>query len=135
MNRYMEIEEKHKAERRELTDRVDQERLHSHPGDYMLAYGIGYIRMEDREKAFSMNSRHRSELKDLIEEDTDGTGFIYDMFIAAMHDTEYALTDDVKQVIDILDMTEEDIQGNPALQRGFLKAQEHYRRKQGDNYD
>lgn len=29
----------------------------------------------------------------------------------------------------------EDIQGNPALQRGFLKAQEHYRRKHGDNYD
>ena len=89
MNRYREIEEKHKAERRELTDRVDQERLHSHPGDYMLAYGIGYIRMEDREKAFSMNARHRSELKDIIEED---------------------------------------IHGNPALQRGFLKAQEHYRK-------
>lgn len=28
----------------------------------------------------------------------------------------------------------EDIQDNPALQRGFLKAQEHYR-KQVDNYE
>lgn len=128
MNRYREVEEKHKAERRELTDRVDRERMHSHPDEYMLAYGIGYIRMEDREKAFSMNARHRKELEDLIKEDTDGTWFIYDMFMTAMHDTEYAVNYDVKQVFDMLDMTEEDVHDNPALQSGFLKAQEQYRK-------
>lgn len=53
--------------------------------------------------------------------------FLYDMFVAEMHNHEYSLTWDLKEVLDDLNITMEDIVTNPIMREELIKADMHIR--------
>ena len=87
--------------------------------------GGGYI-LKDRLKAmeFMFDSIHK-ELEAAIEADTDGTGFIYDMFRYELANHEYGITGELDETLDALGLTEEDINASTALTNGLGLAIEN----------
>lgn len=94
--------------------------------DKIFSLGHGsYIRKADAQAMEDMFTRHKKELWEEINKDTDGTGFIYDMFVYELANKEYCYTLDEQETLDYLGITKEDIQNNTNLKKGLRKAINH----------
>lgn len=84
--------------------------------------GGGYMLKTDVENYRNMRNRHSEEMKQAIEKDKTGDGFIYDMFICELANHEYGYTGEVEDTLEALGLTIDEINGNPAMKHGFEKA-------------
>jgi hypothetical protein len=91
----------------------------------------GYYPRAEAVRLHEMLGRFEKNLKDAIEADTTGEGFIFDMFDYTLADHEYGYTHDTSSALDALDLTKEQIKNNPLLLRGFELAKKNQLEKQG----
>lgn len=86
-----------------------------------IGYG-GFIRKIDKQAYLEMIRETNEEKNKLIADDSDGSGFIYDMFYYELNNHEYSYTYDISDTLDALGYTEEDIQNDKRLANGLSKA-------------
>jgi hypothetical protein len=89
--------------------------------------GGGFMRKTDAKSLGNMLLRHSKEMEQAIAQDTEGTGFILDMFEYELANHEYNITYSVEPTLDALGITAEDLAKNPALLYGLNKASENQR--------
>jgi hypothetical protein len=101
-------------------------KLGLNPDDTSKIRGLGIVggfyRKTDAGGFHKMVNRHRQELAAAIATDKTGEGFILDMFRYELANHEYCYTGDIDETLDALDLTQQDIDQNPALQHGLKKA-------------
>ena len=96
-------------------------------GDKILSIGAGgYIKKCDRQKFIQMIHNHDKELKESIKSDLTGEGFIKDMFLYELANHEYCLTNDLTETLEVLGLTNEEINNSKSLKNGLNKAIEEY---------
>lgn len=91
---------------------------------YRLPIGGSFIRKKDAPAMHEMFDRHEREMDEAIKADTDGTGFIFQMFCEEMRNHEYSYTGDLTDTLGALGLTGEEIEARPNLKAGLMKAQE-----------
>lgn len=84
--------------------------------------GGGYIKKSDSALLDNMTTKHEKEMKESIENDLTGEGFIYDMFKYELANHEYGYTYEIEDTLDCLDLTMDDINKEPKLLHGLYKA-------------
>ena len=82
----------------------------------------GFFRKTDVPALKAMFERHHSEIKEAIEADKRGDGFIYDMFAYELANHEYCYTEDPSEALQALRLTPEDIENNPKMRRALKRA-------------
>lgn len=85
-------------------------------------YNHVFYKQSDSAKLTELLDRHSRELKESIDKDKKGTGFIYQMFIYSLYYWEYSTTKNIKDALKSLDLTNEDINNNKALKTGLNLA-------------
>ena len=93
---------------------------------YKLGSTGGFYRREDSALIFGTLERHEIEKREAIAADTDGTGYIYDMFLYELANHEYCVTYDLEPTLDACGLTEEEVLASPALLAGLKKAKKDY---------
>lgn len=84
--------------------------------------GGGFIRKTDSEALGEMWSRQKKEMKDAIDNDTTGDGFIFDMFAYELANHEYGYTGEIEPALDALGLTIDEINASESLLYGLNKA-------------
>lgn len=97
--------------------------------DKVVAFGDsgGFYRKEDQPKLRAMFERHAKERQDAIEQDKTGLGFVQDMFVAVLSDTEYPYTGDASDALDRLGYTLQDVMSDKRLLNGLKAAKKKLR--------
>lgn len=86
--------------------------------------GGGFVQKKDHALLHETMDRHQKEMKEAIAADSDGTGFIYEMFLYEMDNHEYGYTGDLEDTLDALGMTLEEIAASEKLTVGLEKAKQ-----------
>lgn len=95
--------------------------------DKILHIGGGcYIRKTDREVFHELVDRLDREKQEAIAADTTGDGIIKDMFLYELANHEYCITYDLKDTLEALGLTVDEINADPRLLRGLEKALTQY---------
>lgn len=81
--------------------------------------GGGFIRKTDSKALGEMSSRHKKEMKDAIDNDTIGDGFIFDMFAYELANHEYGYTGEIEPALDALGLTIDEINASESLLYGL----------------
>lgn len=84
--------------------------------------GGGFIRRTDTREFNEMFERHEKEMKEAIDADLTGEGFILDMFDYELGNHEYCITWDVEPTLDALGFTIEEVEADAKLLHGLNKA-------------
>lgn len=92
----------------------------------------GFIRKADLAHFHDTMEALSIEAQAAIDEDTDGTGFIKDMFLYELANHEYCITYDLEPTLDALNLTEDQVLENPKLMKGLKLAREEYLRSYED---
>lgn len=133
-NQYREMRRKHQAEvnnfpmkfafgDEQVKKMLAEWKLSMNDLDKIVSTGFGgYLLKTDVENYKAMGRRHSEEMKQAIENDKTGDGFIYDMFIYELANHEYGYTGEVEDTLGALGMTLEEINANPAMKHGFEMA-------------
>lgn len=79
-------------------------------------------RSKDADLLHQTLERHKAELAAAIAEDKTGDGFIYLMFLERLCYYEYEWTGNIKEALDDLGYTMEQIEADARLLHGFQKA-------------
>ena len=101
------------------------------PNDTHLITSIGaggFIRKADLAHFHDTMESLEIEAQAAIDADTDGTGFIKDMFLYELANHEYCITYDLEPTLDALNLTEDQVLENPKLMKGLKLAREEYLR-------
>jgi hypothetical protein len=85
-------------------------------------FGGGFIRRENSKDLLKMMARQEIELYKNIEEDTDGTGFAFEMLNYELSSHEYNYTRDEQPTLDALGLGETEFQRYPQLQTALKNA-------------
>jgi hypothetical protein len=85
-------------------------------------FGGGFIRRENSKDLLKMMARQEIELYKNIEEDTDGTGFAFEMLNYELSNHEYNYTWDEQPTLDALGLGETEFQRYPQLQTALKNA-------------
>lgn len=88
--------------------------------------GGGFIRKTDSEAFGNMFERHEKEMKEAIEADTTGEGFILGMFDYELANHEYCITWELDDTLRALDLTIDEVKASPALSHGLKLARSKY---------
>jgi hypothetical protein len=98
------------------------------PDDTDKIYRVsdGFIRKTDSKAFNEMWDRFESEQERAMNEDKDGTGYIYDMFEYELANHEYGYTYDLRDTLDCLDLTLPQIKADKRLRTGLNKALKKY---------
>jgi len=96
-------------------DPTETDKVYSIPGG-------GFIRKTDSKALQEIFDRHEKEMKEAIETDKTGEGFIYDMFYYELSNHEYIITYDTYDAIQALGLTIEEVQHNSLLLKGLQNA-------------
>ena len=102
-------------ERWGLDPEKDQDKLYRIPGG-------GFNEVADR---------HAAELEAAKKSDTDGTGFLYQMFLYELDNHEYGYTGDLEDTLDCLGLTWEELKASPAMLKALDKASTEIREREG----
>lgn len=89
---------------------------------YKLGDTGGYYRRDDAVKLHDMFDRQDKELRDAIEADATGEGFVFEMFKYELSNHEYVLTHNISDTLESLGLTVEEINDSEKLLRGLKKA-------------
>ena len=82
----------------------------------------GFVKKTDYKALWDMIHRHQQEIKDQIEADKTGEGFIYDMFYTELANHEYSYTLDPTEALRACSIQPLQIEQDPRLNKGFCKA-------------
>ena len=82
----------------------------------------GFVKKTDYKALWDMIHRHQQEIKDQIEADKTGEGFIYDMFYTELANHEYSYTGDPTEALRACSVQPLQIEQDPRLNKGFCKA-------------
>jgi len=134
MNKYLELKERHQeainnfplmfafsnkqfAEGMEKLDlkETDTEKIIS------INYG-GYTKKTDLKAFHDLIDKYEAERKEAVNNDIDGTGFIFDMFKYELGNHEYCYTYDTQDTLDALGYTMDDIRADEKLLKGLELA-------------
>lgn len=86
-------------------------------------YGAGDIMLkEDVPKYLELVRKQKKEIRDAIEEDETGDGFIYSMFSYELSNHEYGYTEDPTDALNAVPISIEEIKKNPRIFKAFQKA-------------
>lgn len=94
---------------------TDTDKIHSIGGG-------GYIRKTDSAALSELLDRHDKEMKEAIDSDTSGNGFIFDMFSYELANHEYNYTGEIGPTLDALGLTIDEINACDKLLYGLKKA-------------
>lgn len=93
---------------------------------YKMGSTGGFYRREDSKLIVDTLSQNSREMREAIAADTDGTGFVKDMFLYELANHEYCITYDLEPTLDALGMTEDEVLASPALKNGLILARREY---------
>lgn len=139
-NRYLEMKKQHEEEFNNfpIAWAFNQEQFNEgiaklglEPTDInsiVSVFGGGFIRKENSKDLLKMMARQEIELYKNIEEDTDGTGFAFEMLNYELSNHEYNYTRDEQPTLDALGLDEADFQRYPQLQAALKNAKIAQRR-------
>lgn len=135
MNRYQALSEKHQREFNKLPlgfaycDKQFNEMMLKwglHPKkdlDKLIRIpGGGFIQKKDLQLLKDVTRKNNQEMQAAIDNDPDGTNFIYEMFYYELCNHEFDYTRELDDTLYSLGYTLEDIQTNPKLKNGLEKA-------------
>ena len=137
--KYLKLKEKHQKEvndfpfgfafsNEQFKDMMKKFGLKEKDTDKIYSLGAGgYIKKTDAEAMHNMFKRHRKEIENEIQNDKDGTGFIYEMFRYELSDHEYCVTYDIEPTLDALGLTLDEINKHQNLVMGLKKALDEYK--------
>lgn len=134
-NRYQELSEKHQKEfnklplgfaysdkqfrevmtRWGLDPKKDLDKLVRIPGG-------GFIQKKDLQLLKDVTRKNNQEMQAAIDDDPDGTGFIYEMFYCELSNHEFDYTRELDDTLYALGYTLDDIKTNLKLKSGLEKA-------------
>ena len=84
--------------------------------------GGGFVRKTDAGAFVDMFKRHNNKHQAEIDADTDGTGYIYDMFEYELGNHEYSYTHDPEPALKALGLTLAEVKNNPIMSAAFERA-------------
>jgi len=84
--------------------------------------GGGFVRKTDAGAFMDMFKRHRDKHQAAIAADTDGTGYIYEMFDYELSNHEYSYTYDPEPALNALGLTLQEVKANPIMLAAFNRA-------------
>jgi hypothetical protein len=84
--------------------------------------GGGIYRRTDSEALRNMFDNQEKEMKEAIDNDLTGDGFIFDMFDYELANHEYGYTWDSEPTLNALGLTMDEVKANEKLLYGFNKA-------------
>lgn len=139
MNKYIEMKERHQKEvnafpmqfafsKAQFEEGMKRLGLEPHETDkiYRLGDSGGFYRRTDSDALRELFDRHEAERTKAIDEDTDGTGYINDMFYYELGNHEYCITMDVEDTFAALGLSADEVMSSPALKAGFKAARKQY---------
>lgn len=88
---------------------------------YRIGSGM-FVRKSDHKAMHEMFDRHEKELQDAIKADKTGNEFIYGMFYSELCNHEYCVTGDLSETLDVLGLTVDEVNDNPAMLNALHKA-------------
>ena len=134
MNKYRVLKEKHQQEvnafplmfafsQKQFVEGMEKLGLKETDTEKIISIGAGgYMKKTDLESFKSMRERHYTERKEAVNNDTDGTGYILDMFSYELSNHEYCYTGDISDTLDCLGYTREEINQDEKLLKGLNLA-------------
>lgn len=134
MNKYKELKEKHSKEvnefpmmfafsNKQFAEGMQKLGLKETDTDKIFSIGAGgFVKKTDSEKLDIMFKQHDAEMKEAVNEDLDGTGFIFDMFKYELNNHEYCYTYDVEDTLNALGYSIEDVRADEKLLKGLELA-------------
>ena len=144
MNKYEEIKNKHQKRvndfplgfafsNQQFKEMMEKWGLKETDTDKILTIGAGgFIRKSDLDEYNRMWKEIRKEHKDLIEQDKTGDGYIKDMFVCELENHEYDITYDLKDTLDALELTYDQVMESPALKHGLELAKKEILDKENE---
>ena len=84
--------------------------------------GGGYLLADRGQELKDLLSKNSQERADAIRDTDTGAQFAYDMFRAALNDTEYSYSEDEEDALQRLGYSMQDIESDPILKPAFDKA-------------
>ena len=85
---------------------------------YKLGNTGGFIRKTDSDALSDMFERHSAEMKTAMKD----KNFVFEMFDYELANHEYIITWSVDETLEVLNLTEEEVDNNPILSEGLKKA-------------
>lgn len=96
--------------------------------DKICSLGGGcFIRKSDEDAFLEMTSRHTKEMKDAIDADETGDGFIYNMFAYELGNHEFDITWDLSETIYACGLSMVAVFEKLNIEKGLRKALKKYR--------
>lgn len=86
----------------------------------------GYIRKSDEKALDDLINGKELRMKEAIDQDKTGEGFIKDMFLYELANHEYCITYELEDTLNALDLTYEDIMNDDRLRLGLELAKNEY---------
>ena len=86
----------------------------------------GFIRKTDEKALDELINGKEKRMKEAIESDSTGEGFIKDMFLYELANHEYCITYELDDTLYALDLTYEEIEKDPRLKLGLELAKNEY---------
>ena len=142
MNKYIEMHRRHQAEVNALP--LGAAFNNKQFEEMMLGWGLDpekdldkicrisggmFIQKKDKEHMEEVLHSHDTEMKEAIEADKDGTGFIYEMFLFELDNHEYGYTGDPEDACNALGYTVEEVVNDKRLSAAFMKAHKEIMRR------
>lgn len=143
INKYVELKEKQQKEFNKLSEKIMFFAFSEKQFDEGLAeFGItrenmkdkllrfggtgGYLLKDKEHELITMFEKQRKELKQAIDNDKTGKGFIKQMFEYELSNHEYGYAGSLKETLDTVGLTEKSVEENKALQNGLQLALAKY---------
>lgn len=143
INKYVELKEKQQKEFNELSEKImffafSEEQFdeglakfgitRENMKDKILRFGGtgGYLLKDNEHELDELFQKQRAELRQEIDKDKTGEGFIRQMFEYELSNHEYRYTGSLEETLDAVDLTAKSIEESKALQNGLQLALAKY---------
>lgn len=136
MNKYAELKNKIQKEfdefpfgfafSNEQFERMKQELGVKEDSELISIGAGGFIRKTDEKALDELINGKEKRIKDAINQDATGEGFIKDMFLYELANHEYCITYELDDTLYALDITLEEIEKDPRLKLGLQLAKNEY---------
>jgi len=140
-NTYLQQEEKHEQEinnfsmffafsKERLGEGLEKLGLKKEDVNHITSIGSGgFIRKTDVDKYIAMMQGFEDEKKKRIDEDIDGTGYIFEMFFYELNNHEYNFTGELTPTLDALGFTMQEVNNQVNLKNGLKLAMKEARKQ------
>lgn len=96
---------------------------------YQIPFG-GFLQKKDLNYYHEVIERHYDEMEAAKKSDTDGTGFLYQMFLYELDNHEYGYTGEYEDALESLGLTMKDVHKSVRLTRALEKAAKEIRERE-----